>query len=158
MGILAAVVYGLIHDQITIRLSREYFTVEHPLIFGELDDTRLALCWGVAATWWMGMIGGTIIGLAAVLGSAPALCPRRALRAMILAILVTGCCAGVVGTLSWMDYQGKKRQFTSHDEDIDARAVVALNIHSTSYLVGGLGFLAVAAWSSRVRRTSKSGG
>ena len=48
-SILLAIVYGLIQDQITIRICPEYFTIFHPNPLQIEDITLLALFWGVAA-------------------------------------------------------------------------------------------------------------
>ena len=43
MCVFAAVVYGVIHDQITARVCVEYFTVGHPPIFPTDDPTLLGV-------------------------------------------------------------------------------------------------------------------
>ena len=50
MSIIAAVLYGIAHDQITARICVEYFTIGHPPIFGTDDATLLGLGWGIFAT------------------------------------------------------------------------------------------------------------
>ncbi len=52
--VFSAVVYGILHDQITARICVEYFTIGHPPVFGTDDPTLLGLGWGVIATWWVG--------------------------------------------------------------------------------------------------------
>jgi len=54
----AALVYRILHDQITARVCVEYFTVFHPPIFATHSPTLLALGWGVIATWWVGLLLG----------------------------------------------------------------------------------------------------
>jgi hypothetical protein len=49
--IVAAMVYGILHDQVTARVCVEYFTIGHPPIFHTDDPTLLAFGWGVIATW-----------------------------------------------------------------------------------------------------------
>ena len=48
--VLAAVTYGVAHDQVTARVCVEYFTVGHEPIFGTDDPTLLGLGWGILAT------------------------------------------------------------------------------------------------------------
>lgn len=48
--VLAAVVYGLLHDQVTAHLCVEYFSVAHPPVFHTGSPFLLALGWGVIAT------------------------------------------------------------------------------------------------------------
>ena len=49
--VVASVIYGVIHDQITARICVEYFTIGHPPVFGTDSPTLLGLGWGVIATW-----------------------------------------------------------------------------------------------------------
>ncbi|MBN9502293.1 MAG: hypothetical protein BGO01_13400 [Armatimonadetes bacterium 55-13] len=44
--ILAAVIYGIVHDQITARVYLPYFTVFHPHVIDSEDPTVVALVWG----------------------------------------------------------------------------------------------------------------
>ena len=69
--VLAAVTYGVIHDQVTARVCVEYFTIGHPPIFGTDDPTLLGIGWGVLATWWVGVILGIPLAAAARLGNRP---------------------------------------------------------------------------------------
>jgi len=56
--IVSAVVYGILHDQVTARACVEYFTIGHPPVFKTDSPTLLALGWGVIATWWVGLLLG----------------------------------------------------------------------------------------------------
>ena len=58
MCIVAAVLYGIIHDQVTARVCVEYFTIGHPPIFGTDNPTLLRIGWGIVATWWVGLLFG----------------------------------------------------------------------------------------------------
>ena len=50
--VAACVVYGVIHNQFTVRICLEYFTIGHPPVFPTKNPTLLALGWGVLASWW----------------------------------------------------------------------------------------------------------
>src|SRR5205807_5904962 len=69
--ILAAICYGIVHDQVTARICVEYFTIGHPPIFGTDDPTLLGIGWGVVATWWVGLILGLGLAFAARVGPRP---------------------------------------------------------------------------------------
>jgi hypothetical protein len=71
--VFAAVLYGIVHDQITARICIEYFTVFHPPVFVTNSPTLLAFGWGVIATWWMGAFLGVLLAIAARTGSRPKL-------------------------------------------------------------------------------------
>ena len=62
LSVLAAVVYGILHDQVTARICLEYFTIGHPQLIDSESPTVLGLFWGVVATWWLGLPLG--VGLA----------------------------------------------------------------------------------------------
>ena len=67
--IAAAVIYGIVHDQITARVCVEYFTIGHPDIFGTDSPTLLAFGWGIVATWWAGVLIGVPLAFTSLLGS-----------------------------------------------------------------------------------------
>lgn len=98
--IAAAVLYGIVHDQITARICVEYFTVFHPPVFATRSPTLLAFGWGVIATWWMGAFLGVLLAVAARTGSRPKIFTADLLKpiAKLLAVMF-GCAllAGVMG-------------------------------------------------------------
>ncbi len=65
---LAAVLYGIAHDQITVRVCLQYFTVLHPPIFHTQSPTLLGLAWGTYATWPVGVVLGIALALCARIG------------------------------------------------------------------------------------------
>src|SRR5579862_4998851 len=69
----AAVLYGIVHDQITARICLEYFTIFHPPMFHTSSPTLLGLGWGIIATWWVGAFFAIPMILAARAGSRPTL-------------------------------------------------------------------------------------
>ncbi len=71
LGTGAAIVYGIVHDQISVRISPPYLLDWHPEIVSTRDPTRVALAWGVVATWWFGLILGVVLAAAATLGNRP---------------------------------------------------------------------------------------
>jgi len=97
LGIVAAVMYGLVHDQITARVSLEYFTIGHSRVIASDSPTLLATYWGVAATWWVGALLGLCLGLAARVGSRPSQTMHRLIKPVGLLMLCTGALAGLVG-------------------------------------------------------------
>ena len=102
---LGACLYGIIHDQITVRICLEYFVKPvHPPIFGGTHNpTLLALGWGVIATWWVGFFLGLALALCATEGRAPKLPPSQLLKplALTLALLATlAALSGLAGYLA----------------------------------------------------------
>jgi hypothetical protein len=97
---LAAIAYGIIHDQITAHLCVEYFTIAHPPLFHTESPTILAFCWGVLATVGIGVVLGVL--LAAVSQSEglppyPILHLGRSILSLLVAMALMAFLAGVLG-------------------------------------------------------------
>ena len=95
--VVMAVLYGIIHDQITVRICLEYFSVFHPPIFPTNSPTLLALGWGVTATWWAGLLLGFLVALAAQAGRRPKLALRDLLKPMVALLLTMAGAAFLAG-------------------------------------------------------------
>jgi hypothetical protein len=99
--VLAAIIYGSLHDQITARICVEYFTIFHPPIFHTQSPTLLGLGWGIVATWWAGAEVGLMLTIAARFGSR-ALVPARQLLPLITLLMITmALCALVCGVIGY---------------------------------------------------------
>ena len=100
LSILAAIAFGIVHDQITARICVEYFTIGHPPIFNTDDPTRLAFGWGIVATWWVGLILGLGLAIAARAGRRPKRGADSLVRpiAWLLGIMaISALIAGLIG-------------------------------------------------------------
>lgn len=99
---LAAVAYGILHDQITARLCIEYFTVAHPPLFSATSPTVVAVCWGITATVGFGVILGLILANIAHAGNMPptrADSLRRPLAKLLASMAIAASTAGLCGYL-----------------------------------------------------------
>ena len=143
VGVVASIGYGLIHDQITIRICPEYFTVWHPHLVDTSNLTVVALAWGVVATWWMGAFLGLMIGLASTIGRLP-LAPRSMiLKAYAWIMGLSGLLAILVGVLTWQFVARAPSsiagaRISAMSADTQHRFVTDLAIHNTSYNVAAL--------------------
>ena len=95
--VLASIVYGILHDQVTARVCVEYFTLGHPRIIESESPTLLAFAWGVVATWWMGLFLGILVALFSCVGHRPTLGPRDLLRPMAILLGVMAALALLAG-------------------------------------------------------------
>ncbi len=159
LAVVAAVAYGLVHDQITVRICLEYFTIGHPPVFVTKDPTLLGLGWGVLATWWVGVLLGIPLAIAAQAGCRP----RRNSGSLVvpimrlLAVMATGAfLAGLLGNT--LARNGSVSLGGAMHEAIPLERHVAfltdLWAHMASYAVGFVGgaVLIAGVWRSR-RRT-----
>ena len=135
--IAAAIVYGIVHDQITARICVEYFTIFHPPIFHTQSPTLLGIGWGIVATWWVGAFFSVPLILAARAGARPTLRAAELLPSIAWLLASMGVCAtlsGITGYVlarrgvlvtDWLSFYGFTRD--------------ALPLHGG--LVGAFGFL-----------------
>lgn len=163
LSVVAAVMYGIVHDQVTVRVCLEYFTVFHPKIVDTESPTVLALVWGVIATWWVGLPLGIILATAARAGDAPKRTARSLVRplvnllcAMFVAALLAGCAGYVATSAGWFKPSGWAKQFISPEKH--AAFVADYCAHNMSYFLGGIGglFLSGSVFFSRARELSAS--
>lgn len=150
LSILAAICYGLAHDQVTVRICPEYFTVYHHSIGLSGNLTLLALAWGVIATWWMGAILGLPLAIAARAGNLPKMSARHLLKPLgvLLALMAVG--AILFGFYGY-----------THPDPHAAKYVAQAKIpaftadweaHHASYFFGAWGALVLSAWVWSMRR------
>jgi hypothetical protein len=98
--IVSAVVYGILHDQVTARVCVEYFTVGHAPIFNTTSPTLLAFGWGTVATWWVGLILGILAALASRVKSWPKVDAANLVRpiaCLLIVMAVASLLAGITG-------------------------------------------------------------
>jgi H+/Cl- antiporter ClcA len=100
--IAAAVVYGILHDQVTARVCVEYFTIGHPPVFHTESPTLLGLGWGIVATWWVGVILGIPAALVSRVGSWPKIDAARLIRPIGRLLIVMACAALVAGIVGYV--------------------------------------------------------
>jgi hypothetical protein len=158
MCILAAVVFGIVHDQVTARICVEYFTVFHPPVFTTTSPTLLGLGWGVIATWWAGAIIGLLLLIAARFGSRPALNARDLFPSIAMLMAFMAICAAVFGIIGYLWAPLPVYLADMVPQAIHRRLLADWWAHSASYGSGFLGglVLSVATWFRRQRITPTS--
>jgi hypothetical protein len=158
LGVVAACVYGVAQDQLTVRLSLEYFTVAHPKLVDSQAPGHLALAWGVAATWWLGAGLGVVLAVAARAGGRPPRDAASLLRPIALLLVATAIGASALGAAGWWGARsGSLRLRDPYAAEIPAarhaRFFGAWGATAGSYATGTLGALGlgVAVWRDRGR-------
>lgn len=155
-SVVAAVVYGILHDQITARICVEYFTIAHAPIFLTEDPTLLGIGWGIVATWWLGLTLGVALAGAARFGDRP---PRTAgsiirplcglMLATAAAALLSGLAAWLLARLGWIYVAGPLARAIPADKHVPF--LVDSWAHAASYLFAIVGGSVVITdvWRSR---------
>lgn len=154
--VLAAITYGVIHDEITAHLCVEYFTVGHPPLFHTESPTVLGFCWGIAATIGIGGVLGAILAeVSQSTGQPPVPIPRlfHCLLILLATMALAACVAGLLGyelssrsiisipiTLAYRISPGRHDQF-----------MAVWFAHGASCLVGltGSAILVLRLWRER---------
>jgi hypothetical protein len=154
--IISAVIYGVVHDQITVRVCIEYFTIGHPPVFHTDSPTLLGLGWGVIATWWAGFLLGVPLAIAARAGRRPKRSVRSLLRPVGSLLLVMAACAALAGVVGYTLGRGGAVMLVdpiaaSVPRDRHVPFLADLWAHSASYFVGFVGGIVVivSVWRSR---------
>jgi hypothetical protein len=151
--VVAAVVYGIVQDQITTRICLEYFTVFHPPILNSTHSpTLLAFGWGIIATWWVGVLLGIPLAIAARAGTRPKLAARDLLpliRSLLLVMAVCAVLAGIAG-FAWGTVPHEVAQLLP--PQVHRRFVADWWAHNASYASGFVGGVVLWVLAYRMRR------
>jgi hypothetical protein len=162
--IVAAAIYGILHDQVTARVCVEYFSVAHRTILPLRSPTLLGLEWGIVATWWVGCGLGVLLAGSARLGSLPSLSARDLSRPVGLLLLSMACGALLAGTTGFcltkagvISLQGPLAEAIVNSKH--ARFMADAWAHLASYFIGCCGGLAlcIRAYARRKRLASSRG-
>lgn len=159
-----AILYGIIHDLVTTQICLEYFTVFHPDLFHTSNPVLLALGWGVAATWWVGLLLGLLVMAAATAGELPKLRWRELVRPILWLLGASYFGAFLAGSFAALSYEGIPSDWLGHrmldkmsrfPEPVQHRFLIDWFAHNASYTVSALGALLLCGWiiSRRMRMT-----
>ena len=153
---LASCGYGIVHDQITVRVCEEYLSVAHRPLFPTGSPTLLALCWGVAAAWWVGLALGVALAFVAGAGPSEPLPVRTFYQPLGVLLVAMGTTAFTAAMVSYeLTQSGFLPVPTSVEEMVpagkEARFMAVWAAHSASYLVGVTGGMWVCfrTWQAR---------
>ena len=151
LSITAAVVYGILHDQVTARICVEYFTIAHPPMFDTDSPTLLAFGWGTIATWWVGFLLGVPAAMLATFGRAPRLPARRLVRPLGVLLGVMACLALMAGVggyfaaeAGWLDLSGPLGERIAAEKH--SRFFADAAAHLASYGMGFFGGIGLCYW------------
>lgn len=156
ISILAAITYGIVHDEITAHLCVEYFTLAHPPLFHTDSPAILGLCWGITATIGVGFVLGVLLAAASQSGASPRY-PIPALYRSISALL--GTMAFSAALAAFIGFELSRHSVIPFPSSF--AYIIPLDrhdifmavwfAHSASYLVGFLGgaWLTLRIWKKR---------
>jgi len=160
--VIVAMAYGIVNDQITSRISWEYFYYGKQLekILGPPPPYPDALYIqairiGASATWWFGLIAGAAMLIANNPSHLPRLPYRRLVNRLPSLIFIVaffaglGALAGYLHLLMWADADFS--DMVQDDLWRPNRFMTVYGIHLGGY-VGGLAAVAYNVWKIRCQR------
>ena len=174
LGFLGTIIYGIAQDQITARLCIEYFNSEAAAhhknlldnfkaneyvkkIFPNGIDTNspsiVALIWGIAATWWVGLPFGIATSIVGRCGSTlPKLKTNELIQPAMLAFLATAIAAIIAGITGYSEYKLNDNFIEPRGTGLipqDKRAFFVANsyAHGAAYVVGGISSVLLVLWT-----------
>ena len=150
-SIVAAIVYGIVHDQITARICVEYFTIFHPPVFPTQSPTLLGIGWGIIATWWVGAFLGVLLALSARAGSRSHFAASDLVRPVFVLLCVMAVCALGAGLAGFLMTRSARVEVPPDvgaflPQPIHARFMADWYAHSASYASGLFGGLILCGW------------
>ena len=163
-AVVVALVYGVINDQATSRISWEYFYYGKelsPLLGDRLPPDPSRLSWeaakvGLKATWSVGLLVGVAILLANNPSARrPQLSFARLMRRMPMIVLSAFACAALLGIVGYTggltrlsdDFQEMVRR----DEFRPYRFMAVYGMHLGGYIGGAVGMVAAIVSIRRER-------
>jgi hypothetical protein len=156
LSTVAAIAYGIVHDQITVRLCIEYFTIAHPPLFPTSSPTVLGICWGIAATFGVGALLGIILALVSQSEGLPPLPISQVFKSILGLLSVTAISASLAGVLGFELSQRSIICLPATFSEIvpfnqHHRFMAVWFVHGASYLVGVTGgsFVILRIWWER---------
>lgn len=151
MVFMGTVAFAILHDQFTIWLSIEYFTVAHSAIEGVSSPVLLAVYWGFHGSQHYALFFGIMIGTLAHLGDAPKYPSHRLWRPVLCVFLGVACCSICAGFLANFAFdEGWLRMPLAFEDKVPRlrhRAfVICASVHNSSYAGGIIGGLLLSGW------------
>lgn len=158
LGPLLGAIYGVLHDQLTFTISREYYTDfkfhQFGLVYKETDSISrnprpLVTLVGIIATWWVGLIIGVVLAFVGLMQSSGSKMFKVTLKAFFLT-LVIAFVVGIVGLgigfltfdqslyPAWLPQYGLIMERNFH---------AVGSMHNFSYLGGLIGLVAAIIYS-----------
>jgi hypothetical protein len=161
--VVTLVAFGVVHDQVTVRLSPAYFVLAHPKVFPFTSPTLVALGWGVFAGGSAGLPAGFLLAAAATNGRKhPPLSPRELaapvatwIATMSTIAILAGLLGYTLGSLGQIHLGGMLAETVPLSEQ--SRFLGVRWAHAGTYLSGLAGAVLLLLRASRIRRLRSTG-
>lgn len=142
-AIVTASVFGILHDQITFTISPEYYTHfkfnQFGLDYYGNNQRMLVGIVGIMATWWVGLILGTVFSLMSLFLKTPKEMIVKSMQTVLIALLITVITAIAGYLYGRFVLINSDTLMNIYDiKDFESFVIVG-SIHNYSYIGGGIG-------------------
>lgn len=146
--LLSSMLYGVLHNQISARVSSEYFTVGHRTLIHSTSPTLMGIAWGINSTWWVGLILGILLASAGRLGRWEKRTARSFVRPVLILFAACGAASLLFGYASYRLVSTGTVQFLPEMSRVipperQAFYMAALWMHTASYTAAAMGGLII---------------
>ncbi len=154
----AAMLFGVVHNQFSARISTEYFTLGHRKLINSTSPTLMGIAWGIHPNWWVGMSLGVLFSAAGRAGKWPRRNARSFIKPLLFLFLASAIGSATAGILGYhlanagvLDLY--EPLYSEVPPEAHAAYISALWMHTASYTVASMGGLITAlfVFTGRVR-------
>jgi hypothetical protein len=145
-SIFVAVVYGILHDQTTYHISKEFYILfkfeESGLNeWGDIAEHLKVAIVGFLATWWIGLIFGLVYASVSLFFNYKKIVAVT-IQSVLLNISITALfsCLGFIWGVLFLSDEIENGYIPQETIDIESFAI-ACSIHEFSYIGGGIGLI-----------------
>ena len=138
------ILFGVLHNQVSARVSLEYFTIGHRALIHSTSPTLMGIAWGIHSTWWVGVALGLVLVLSGMAGGWEKRTARSFIRPLVLLFCFCAMASGVMGILGYRLSSGGSIFFLEGisqavSPERQPRYMAALWMHTASYSAAAMG-------------------
>ena len=138
--------FGILHNQVSARVSEEYFTVGHRALIHSTSPTLMGIAWGIYSTWWVGLILGVLLVLAGRTGAENKRTAASFVRPLLMLFLFCGAASIAMGYAGYaLSSRGTLPFLRGMSGAVESSRqpgyMAALWMHTASYTAAAMGGL-----------------
>ncbi len=162
--LVVTIVFGITHNQVSARVSLEYFTIGHIKLIESTSPTLMGIAWGIHPNWWVGLSMGLLFAIVGRVGKWPKRNFRFFIKPLLLLFVISGTASAVAGILGYrLTGSGalclSEPLYTTIPMSGHAAYISALWMHTASYTIATMGALIIAllVFTGRIRSAKEQG-
>ncbi len=154
----ASMLFGILHNQFSVRVNLEYFTIGHKALIRSTSPTLMGIAWGIHPNWWVGFAMGVLLSIVGRAGKWPKRDARSFLKPLLILFVIAGIASATAGIFGYkLANNGTLALYEPLSSLVPASGhssyIAALWMHTASYTAGTMGglILALFVFTGRIR-------